>query len=890
MAAQDEIEAHSNGAHFLRADLHIHSYGPGGSYDVKDTAMTPEGIVNAAIEENLRVIAIADHNAIGNVGAALRHAHGKGLLVVPAIELSTQQGHLLIYFPTLEKLSTFFGKLTISSDNNACHDTMPQCLKYAAEYDGFGILAHVDNEAGLEQAYAKFDAFKQEILNCKNLLGVEITNPTNSLWFSHLDGHPDRKNCATIRRKELGHESDVHIAKVIASDSHAMNAFGRNAAGNKRLTRFKMESLTFDALKIALLDCAARVRLEELIPLSVPHFIGMKLEGGFLKDQVVHFSRNLTCIIGGRGAGKSTLLESLCAASGNSTENALIDSDVWPDCITLVYEDEVGQRHVLTRSKLTDVANADPNGPVWIGIESYGQGQTAETIQHCDKDPRILLTFLDRFIDLATLHAQDEELRTKLLNNQTEIERLQHDRNQIAGIEKAKQLADSQVATLKTQHVREVVELEQRLAQEKVFRTTLQENLSDFLNQVTECLTSENLHTLINEMDGSMLAVGRDQFEAVKKLVISLADEVDKVSEQVETKVKDATQKVTEQLNIWIQKEKDTRDKIENLRRDLEKQKIPLDMAFIRKVTKDAIDYAAKLELLKKSIPKQAEAFKLRHQLMSDRRTLRSRVFTTRQAFATVINNNLATCVVDYSVHLKFHEGTLSTELEDIIKEAMGWRTAAVPKAALIASTHSPLVLMDAIEKKNTATIEAIVDKDGNKVFSGTDAKQILTAIGEWNVRCRVERCPFEDRPEVRVTREIRLANGKVGVHSRDFAQLSLGQQQAILLTVLLFSKSKVPLVIDQPEDNLDGEFIYTTLVRSLRSVKEQRQVIIVTHNANIAVLGDAELIIPLRGAAEYSTIRDRGSIDTTSTKDLVCTILEGSPKAFIRRKEMYGY
>ena len=62
------------------------------------------------------------------------------------------------------------------------------------------------------------------------------------------------------------------------------------------------------------------------------------------------------------------------------------------------------------------------------------------------------------------------------------------------------------------------------------------------------------------------------------------------------------------------------------------------------------------------------------------------------------------------------------------------------------------------------------------------------------------------------------------------------------------------------------------------------------THNANIAVLGDAELILPLRGASEISIVRDRGSIDTELTKQMVCTILEGSPKAFKRRREMYGF
>src|SRR5262249_2485440 len=101
MALLDEIQAQSNGAQFWRGDLHIHSFGEGGSYDVSDNGMTPENIVDAAITERLHVIAIADHNAIGNVRRAVQHSNGKAnILVVPAVELSTMQGHLLVYFET----------------------------------------------------------------------------------------------------------------------------------------------------------------------------------------------------------------------------------------------------------------------------------------------------------------------------------------------------------------------------------------------------------------------------------------------------------------------------------------------------------------------------------------------------------------------------------------------------------------------------------------------------------------------------------------------------------------------------------------------------------------------------------------------------------------------
>lgn len=890
MSVIEEIKRKSNGAQFCRADLHIHSFGEGGSYDVSDMAMTPENIVDTAISENLQVIAITDHNQIGNVRRALKHAEGKTILVVPGVELSTPQGHFLAYCKTLEALERFYGKLNISPDKKLCHDTIPQCLRYAEEYDGFGICAHIELDTGIEKALPKYDAFKQAVLSCKNLLALEVSNAKNSAWFSDSDESPDRRNCARLRCVSLGQEDGIELAKVMSSDAHSLGALGRNASGNRRLTRIKMESLTFDALRIALLDCAARVRLEDLIPPLIPHFIGMKLEGGFLKDQVVHFSRNLTCIIGGRGAGKSTMLGSLRVASGNPIENTIVDSEVWPDEISLVYQDEVGQQHTLTRSKLNESSNADPDGPTWIAIESYGQGQTAETIQHCDKDPRILLKFLDGFMDLAEMTQEDAALRDKLLDNQTFIENLQRDINRIAETEKAKTLADAQVAALKTQNASDVVALEEKLAKERQFRDQLKANLSTLLTSINECLTSEELRSLTAEQDGGTLAVGKTEFETVKILVNDLATDVEALSTQLRTKVTEANTKILAQLQSWTEKEKDTQAKIENLRRELERQNIKLDIAFIRKVTKDATDSAARLVELRKSLPKQHEAFKERREILRARRELKSRLFVTRQAFATVMTKNLSTTVVDYKVTIRFHEGCLSNDFENLIKTAMGWRTSQVPKATLIASQLSPIALLEAISRKDTSKLEEVIDCDNNRVFSKSEADDILNTMTEWSTKSALERCTFEDRPEVKLSKTVVMADGSNTYPVRDFSLLSLGQQQSILLSILLFSKSRTPLIIDQPEDNLDSEFIYKTLVRSLRSIKEHRQVIIVTHNANIAVLGDAELIIPLRGASELAVIRDRGSIDTAETKDIVCTILEGSKKAFRRRQQVYGY
>ena len=116
-----------------------------------DATITPEAIVDTALKENLQVISITDHNAIGNVRRAVERAKGKAILVVPGVELSTAQGHLLIYCPTHELLEGFFGKLDITADRKGCNNTVPQCLKLAEAFNGFGICAHIDLEAGLRR-------------------------------------------------------------------------------------------------------------------------------------------------------------------------------------------------------------------------------------------------------------------------------------------------------------------------------------------------------------------------------------------------------------------------------------------------------------------------------------------------------------------------------------------------------------------------------------------------------------------------------------------------------------------------------------------------------------------------------------------------------------------
>ena len=116
-------------------------------------------------------------------------------------------------------------------------------------------------------------------------------------------------------------------------------------------------------------------------------------------------------------------------------------------------------------------------------------------------------------------------------------------------------------------------------------------------------------------------------------------------------------------------------------------------------------------------------------------------------------------------------------------------------------------------------------------------------------------------------------------------------------MLLLLLHESSAPLVIDQPEDDLDNRFISEGVVPRMREEKRRRQFVFSTHNANIPVLGDAELILGLRASGEAgergrAEIPDEhvGSIDSNSVRELVEEILEGGREAFETRRRKYGF
>ena len=125
--------------------------------------------------------------------------------------------------------------------------------------------------------------------------------------------------------------------------------------------------------------------------------------------------------------------------------------------------------------------------------------------------------------------------------------------------------------------------------------------------------------------------------------------------------------------------------------------------------------------------------------------------------------------------------------------------------------------------------------------------------------------------------------------------ELSVGQRCTAVLALLL-ARDDVPIIIDQPEEDLDNEFVFLELVPLLRRLKEHRQIIVVSHNANIPVNADAELVIALEVRKKRGRVRNVagsdaiGALDNKEVKTAVEDIMEGSELALKRRFDKYGF
>lgn len=291
-----DLVASQVGATFRSVDLHVHT---GASEDVDekygDTA--PDSIVNQALAAGLDAIAITDHNTVEGYGSIKSAASETPLTVLPGVEISTPEGHLLAIFDvdtSLADIKDMLVRIGFSTQDYGRLDVLSkQSMEHVAQevvnLNGLAIPAHIDREKGIYHTASGLR--RQQLLQHTAFAAFEIVDLSK------------RENILATAARSL--------VFVQGSDGAVSGEAGHRLAGiGSRFTRIKAGQPTLRAIKHAINDPSMRVRLRDET-LMIPEIAieSLKVNGGFLDGLDIRFSRDVNCLIGGTGTGKSLTIE-----------------------------------------------------------------------------------------------------------------------------------------------------------------------------------------------------------------------------------------------------------------------------------------------------------------------------------------------------------------------------------------------------------------------------------------------------------------------------------------------------------------------------------------------------------------------------------------------------
>jgi putative AbiEii toxin of type IV toxin-antitoxin system/AAA domain-containing protein len=888
----------SAGARFLRADLHIHTYGV--SADVDDPEANVEGVLATARERGLDLIAVTDHNAIDSVESLLEAASENGPAALAGVELTTGEGHVLVYFPveSLDEFKGWFARLRFEDAATGGRHTLVPIRELLKEVNGAGgiaVPAHVSrSNTGFLQRVSS--TIEESILLSPYLHAVEVDQGSEGNWYSDLDrgeGSERRRELATRRSGELGDGVGSHLAKLLFSDAHHLDQIGRDRQGNERVTRIKMSAPSFAAFRTALSDPDARVKLEADLPQSYPRIEGVRLIGGFLDGQEVGLSPNLTCLIGGRGTGKSTLLESLrctCLSSPSKMDG----EPNCPETVQLVYRDGYGVRHYLKRDdarktyELTDESAVEISVPV----EGYDQDRIAAITRGYRDQPRLLLDFLDQFVELEEVNTQIELGLAALIQNSEATAPLRTAPKRLTEANKELSELKLKLKAIETSNLKEALQWRRALYSERRAREELEARLSEIEETIQSLELGVDLRDLtraagINDpakTPGAEILLGADGTGGLIESVEALDRQLASWKSDGTADLANAVAELGAAIAGWQAREHEIEGRVQAVVDQLRAQNIDPNLAEMTRLSTAESRTMKEISDLEHAVKELGRLSKTRRDLLADYRSQQQRRFHLRTAALQNLTDELNDAFEEFKVKLAVREGELIDDYAEWLATAISGRFMRKERVASLCRSLAPAELARLAREDKTADLAALEETPGSPYLATEEE------AGEFALKLReadldaLEQIAPDDRPEISLTTMIAGAPAKV-----DFGNLSLGQKASILLGALLFSSDQSPLLIDQPEDHLDSQFIARTVVGVLRRVKEKRQVIVATHNANIAILGDAEQIIPLQGYEGRGLIRDPGSVDADGTRARACEVLEGGEAAYRRRGEMYG-
>lgn len=876
-----------NGARFYRCALQVNPYAYLARHS-KSTSFTSESDYNAAIvqaclDTGIEVIGVTDHYRVRDSISLVRIAREAGIHAFSGFEAVTKDGvHFLCLFdPDRDgNLERFIGECGIHDDNQASPAgelDSSELLERSRRWGAVCIAAHVAADQGGLLKVLSGQA-RISVWTSPHLLACALPGP--------VDDAPDSIR-PILENKDAQHKRSREVAIINASDVNAPADLKKDGAS----CFIKMSSVSVEAFRQAFLDPESRIRLHS-DPQPEPHaeFVGMTWQGGFLDDTSVHLNENLNVLVGGRGTGKSTMVESIRYAlgleplgeearkahegvirqvlrSGTKISILVRSHKPSPRCYTIersvpnppVVKDENGE--VLTLSPQD----------VMPGVEVFGQHEISELT----KSPEKLTLLLERFMDRdASLSNRKSQLRLEL----------ERSRRRIIDVRRETQTFEERLSALpgleETQKRFQQAGLEEKLKEksllvreERLF-ANVQDRMGPFWAQHEELVESLPIDSAFVSQKALQGLPNADVLEEIEKTFGVLSERLKTLANEYAKALKAADNAIADTRSRWDERHQSIEATYEKLLRELQKSNID-GAEFIR--LRQRIEELRPLKDRKSQLNRDLDAHEAnRRNLLSEWEEIKEAEYRQIERAARKVSRKLRDRVrVDVAM-----AGNRDS-LEQTLREVGGNLTAALDRLRGLDQLSLPALANACRNGK-----ESLMNDYG---FPAGAAERVANGDPELFMRIEELELPATTRIELNTA-----PDGEPPVW-QSLDALSTGQKATAVLLLLLL-ESDAPLVVDQPEDDLDNRFITEGVVPILRQEKRRRQFIFSTHNANIPVLGDAELIIGLAASGEAKDGHARvakehmGSIDSRPVRELVEEVLEGGKDAFEMRRSKYGF
>ena len=875
-----------NGARFYRCALQVNPFAYLDTHN-KTTTFTSEddynqAIIKACLDIGIEVIAVTDHYRVKHSASLVRAARNAGLYAFSGFEAVTKDGvHFLCLFdPDKDDvLERFIGECGIHDTDQpsptGSKDSI-ELLECAKNWGAVCIAAHVASEGGLLKKLS--GQSRINVWTNADLLACALPGPVSDA--------PDGIR-PILENKDAQHRRDRIPAILNASDVNDPEDLKKDGAS----CFIKMSTVSVEAFRQAFLDPDSRIRLHS-DPKPEPHaeFLAMAWEGGFLRDTAVHFNENLNVLVGGRGTGKSTMVESIryvlgLDPLGDEAQKAhdgvirhVLQSGTKVSLLVRSHKPSE-RRYTIERSVPNPPVVKDETGEVLTlsprdvmpGVEVFGQHEISELT----KSPEKLTLLLERFVD------RDPSLSGRKSKVRLELER---SRSRIVDVRREMKRLDERLAALpgleETQKRFQQAGLEERLKEksllireERLF-ANLDERLDQYRtlhNELTEGLPVDTAFVSSKALEGLPNA---DILSEIEKILGTLSTNLKAVGEQFAKALGEADRAIAETKSRWNERKTAIEDTYEKLLRELQKSKIDgAEFIKLRQQIEELRPLKDKTVNLKRDLKAHETQ---RRNLLAEWEDIKAAEYRLIETAAKRVSRKLRDRVQVRVTMAGNHD-----PLEQLLREVGGNLAAALERLRGQDQLSLPELAQRCREGK-----EALI-----KHYNLPSGAAERIAQADLDLFMRIEEL------ELPATTEIELNTAPDGEPAtwQTLQALSTGQKATAVLLLLLL-ESEAPLVVDQPEDDLDNRFITEGVVPIMRQEKRRRQFVFSTHNANIPVLGDAELILGLAASGEAKEGHARiatehmGSIDSAPVRELVEEILEGGKAAFEMRRSKYGF